>query len=79
MLAETGSPLRMDQQGSPQVVPAMYQEVKIVDVAPVEEEVRMVTGPTDMGIMPVETSGDGGGSEKEEREEMNRQYRRRFD
>ncbi|KAL7274403.1 hypothetical protein RUND412_002696 [Rhizina undulata] len=96
VVAETGPPLRMqvvelhpprlDQQWSPQVVPAMYQEVEMVDVAPVEVEVRMVTGPMDMGVklvevisvgvMPVEMAGV---QKKEEREEMNRRYRCRFD
>ncbi|KAL7274405.1 hypothetical protein RUND412_002698 [Rhizina undulata] len=90
VVAETGPPLRMqvvelhpprlDQQWSPQAVPAMYQEVEMVEV-----EVKMAVGPLDMGIMPVVALSAViipvemvGVQKKEEREDMNRRYRRRY-
>ncbi|KAL7272643.1 hypothetical protein RUND412_004544 [Rhizina undulata] len=93
MLAETGPPLRIDQQWSPQVVPVIDQEVEMVDVAPGELEVRMASGPMEAGIMPVGVMTVGvmsvgpvgvmpvevAGVQKKAEKEMNRRYRQRFD
>ncbi|KAL7274406.1 hypothetical protein RUND412_002699 [Rhizina undulata] len=66
------------QQWSPQVVPATDHEVKMVDVMPKEVEVRMQsTGQLEMaqvGTIPEQMA-----EEKQQREETNRRYRRRYD